>query len=108
MTQTISLPLTAVLLALSLGERQYVSQWENVLGTSLELKVAAATPAGARRAEERVLAEIDREAKILSGYDPASEFSRWMKTWGESVPVSEDLFEVLRRFDRYRTLTKGA
>jgi len=108
MTQTISLPLTAVLLASSLGGREYVSQYENVLGTSLELKVAAATAAGARRAEARALAEIDREAKILSGYDPASEFSRWMQTRGEMVPVSEDLFEVLNRFDRYRGLTGGA
>jgi thiamine biosynthesis lipoprotein ApbE len=55
-----------------------------------------------------VLAEIDREAKILSGYDQSSEFRRWMNTHGEAVPVSPELFEVLSRFDRYRTLTGGA
>jgi thiamine biosynthesis lipoprotein ApbE len=55
-----------------------------------------------------VLSEIDREAKILSGYDPESEFSRWFQTRDESVPVSSELFEVLNRFDRYRELTGGA
>jgi FAD:protein FMN transferase len=108
MTQTVLLPLTALLIASPLGGRQYSFQYVNVLGTSLEIKVLAPTPADAGRAEERVLAEIDRQAKILSGYDPGSEFNRWMKTRGEGVPVSEDLFEVLRRFDRYRALTGGA
>jgi thiamine biosynthesis lipoprotein ApbE len=108
MTQTISLPLATIVIALSLGEGQFVFNHENVLGTSLELKVSATTPPAAKRAEARVLAEIDREAKILSGYDPGSEFSRWMKTRGEDVPVSVDLFEVLSRFDHYRALTSGA
>jgi thiamine biosynthesis lipoprotein ApbE len=92
----------------SLGAGQHVFHHENVLGTSLELKIVAATPAAAKRAEAGVLAEIDREAKILSGYDAASEFNRWVKTRGEGVPVSGDLFEVLSRFDRYRALTSGA
>src|SRR5215472_4322611 len=108
MTHTISLPLATVLLASSLGEGRFVFHYEDVLGTSLELKVAAGTAADARRAEGRVLAEIDREAKILSSYDPASEFSRWAATRGEGVPVSQELFEVLSRFDRYRALTDGA
>src|SRR5262245_38514003 len=104
MTQTILVLLTATASAASMGERQYVFHLENVLGTSLELKVVAATSAAAEKAETRVLAEIDREAAILSGYDPASEFSGWMKTRGEGVRVSDDLFNVLSRFDRYRTL----
>jgi FAD:protein FMN transferase len=108
MTQAISLPLATLVIASSLGEGQFVAYHENVLGTSLELKVSARTPAAARRAEARALAEIDREAKILSGYDPSSEFSRWVKTRNQSVPVSPDLFEMLRRFDRYRALTGGA
>ena len=113
MIQTISFLLATIVFASSvhassLGGGLYVFHRENVLGTSLEVKVAAATLAAAERAETGVLAEIDREAKILSGYDPASEFNRWMKTRGEEVPVSEDLFEVLSRFDRYRALTGGA
>jgi thiamine biosynthesis lipoprotein ApbE len=108
MTHTISLPLLAVAIASSLGEGRFVFHHENVLGTSLELKVAALTRAAADKAEARVLTEIDREAKILSGYDPASEFSRWFKTRGGAVPVSDELFDVLSRFDRYRALTSGA
>ena len=113
MTQTISLPLATLLIAScamasSPGERQFVFHHENVLGTSMELKVMAKTAPAANGAEARVLAEIDREAKILSGYDPASEFSRWMKTRGEAVAVSADLYEVLSRFDRYHALTSGA
>jgi thiamine biosynthesis lipoprotein ApbE len=74
----------------------------------MELKVVAGTSGAANRAEAAALAEIDREAKILSGYDPASEFSRWMGTRGEKTPISTDLFEVLSRFERYRVLTGGA
>jgi len=97
-----------MVLASSLGEGHYVFHHENVLGTSLELKVMARTLDDAEQAEARVLAEIDRQAKILSGYDPESEFSRWVESRGLAVPVSAELFEVLSRFDRYRALTGGA
>ena len=50
---------------------------ENVMGTSLELRVRAEDEAAAKWAEDRVLREIDRLSAIFSGYDPASEFSRW-------------------------------
>jgi thiamine biosynthesis lipoprotein ApbE len=112
MTQSISLPLAAIVMASSLaagqGTGQFVFHRESVLGTSLELRVAADTRTTAGKAEARALAEIDRESKVLSGYDPGSEFSRWMRSRGEGVRVSEDLFEVLSRFDRYRALTSGA
>jgi thiamine biosynthesis lipoprotein ApbE len=108
MTHTASLPLVAFAFASSLGEGVFDFHYENVLGTSLELKVLARTRAAAGVADNAVLAEIDREAKILSGYDPGSEFSRWFQTRGEGIPVSRELFEVLSRFDRYRELTGGA
>ncbi len=112
MTQIISLPLAAMvmgsLLCAGQGGGQFVFHREGVLGTSLELRVTANTHVTAGKAEARALAEIERESKVLSGYDSGSEFSRWMKTRGASVPVSDDLFEVLSRFDRYRALTRGA
>ena len=112
MTQIISLPLAAMvtgsLLCAGQGGGQFVFHREGVLGTSLEFRVTANTHVIAGKAEARVLAEIERESKVLSGYDSSSEFSRWMKTRGASVPVSDDLFEVLSRFDRYRALTGGA
>lgn len=94
--------------SLARGERQYTFHHENVLGTSLELKFAAASLADAEKAEAAALAEIDREAKILSAYDPASEFSRWLKTSHQPVPVSPELFEVLNLFDQWRARTGGA
>lgn len=93
----------------SLVDREHpiVVRYENVLGTSFELKVVAA-PEAAQQAEAAALAEIDRESAILSGYDPESEFSRWFRTRGQAVAVSPELHDVLTGFDRYRTLTGGA
>ena len=89
-------------------QRTYAFHYENVLGTSLELKVAAAAEADAGQAEKVALREIDREAKILSAWDSGSEFSRWERTSGQAVPVSAELFEVLGLFDQWRERTGGA
>jgi FAD:protein FMN transferase len=86
----------------------YVFHYENVLGTSLEIKVAASSAQEAERAEKAVLAEIDRESGILSSWDAQSEFSRWFRTQGDPVRVSPELFEVLSLFDKWRGLTGGA
>src|SRR5947207_1571169 len=45
------------------------SFYDRVLGTSLELKFEAGSSADAAAAEAATLAEIDRLAGILSGYD---------------------------------------
>ncbi|WP_414663127.1 DUF2271 domain-containing protein [Horticoccus sp. 23ND18S-11] len=86
----------------------YTFNHEHVLGTSLELKFAARSEPDARRAETAALAEIDRLATILSGYDATSEFSRWIGTRNEPRPVSAELFEVLALFDQWRERTDGA
>jgi thiamine biosynthesis lipoprotein len=86
----------------------YTFQRENVLGTSFELKIAAANQAAARKGEAAALAEIERQAKILSAYDPQSEFSRWIRTSGQAVTVSAELFEVLGLFDQWRERSGGA
>ena len=83
-------------------------EYENVLGTSLEIKVLTGSDFAAAKAENAALAEIDREAKILSAYDAQSEFSRWVRTLGTPVQVSPELFDVLNRFDYWRELTGGA
>ncbi|MDP4253089.1 MAG: DUF2271 domain-containing protein [Bacteroidota bacterium] len=85
-----------------------VSHYENVLGTSMELKVSALSPAQARVAESAVLQEIGRMSNILSGYDAGSEFSRWFRTSGEAVHVSPELFDVLNLFDQWRIRSGGA
>jgi thiamine biosynthesis lipoprotein len=86
----------------------YVFHHENVMGTSLELRVLAEDGPAAKRAEARVLAEIDRLAGMLSGYDPASEFRRWMATSGVPTKVSPELFELLRQSDEWREKSGGA
>src|ERR1700722_6674034 len=86
----------------------YVAHYENVLGTSMELKISAVSPTEAANAEAAVLNEISRMGKILSAYDPISEFSQWLKTSQQPIHVSAELFEVLSLFDQWRIRTDGA
>ena len=88
--------------------KMYVSGYENVLGTSLEIKIVAMSAQQAARAEDAALAEIDRLNHILSSYDSTSEFRRWMKADKEPVTVSPELYEVLSLFEQWRLKSKGA
>ena len=85
-----------------------VAQFENVLGTSMEIKLLAASQSDSNRAEAAALSEIKRLNAVLSGYDPSSEFSRWAKTRDKAVPVSSDLMQVLALWDSWRARTGGA
>jgi thiamine biosynthesis lipoprotein ApbE len=89
-------------------QRLYVFNYERILGTSLELKIGAASQPDAEAAEAAVLNEIDRQSKILSSWDSDSEFSRWSRTFMQPVRVSPELFEVLGLFDQWRERTGGA
>src|SRR6202035_3198013 len=51
-------------------EQVYTYDRENVLGTSFEFKAIAASEREAAQSMTAALAQIDREAKILSSYDP--------------------------------------
>ncbi len=86
----------------------YTFNHEDVLGTSLELKIGAGSLSEAETAEAAALNEIGREAKILSAWDHDSEFSRWVRTSGQPVHVSREMFEVLGLFDQWRDRTGGA
>lgn len=86
----------------------YVSHYENVLGTSLQIKVKTGSEKQASEAEAAALHEIGRLSHILSGYDATSEFSRWMQTTGKPIAVSRELFEVLDLFDQWRDRSNGA
>ncbi len=89
-------------------ENTYVFRHENVMGSSLELKFVAGSLEQAQLAEQASLDQIDHDSKILSTYDPNSEVSRWLKTSGQAVTVSNELFEVLGLFDQWRQRTNGA
>ncbi|MBC6109331.1 DUF2271 domain-containing protein [Pedobacter fastidiosus] len=90
------------------ASRTFVSNYENVLGTSLELKFKASNQADADQAENNALMEIDRLDNVLSAYKTDSEFSKWMKNGNQTTKISSDLFEVLQAFENYKTLTNGA
>jgi FAD:protein FMN transferase len=90
------------------GDRMFVSHFENVLGTSMELKVLAGSEEEASAAETAAIKEIGRLQQILSAYDGQSEFSQWLRTKNEAVHVSPELFEVLNLFDKWRITTGGA
>jgi FAD:protein FMN transferase len=79
---------------------------DNVMGTSLELRVLAESAEAAACAEDRVLGEIDRLSRVFSGYDKTSEFSRWQATVEGSVKLSPQLFELLSACDHWRTSPK--
>lgn len=86
----------------------HIAHYENVLGTSLEIKTFVFAEKQATIAEQVVLNEIERLSKILSGYDANSEFSKWMQTQNQAIKVSKELFTVLNLFDQWRARTNGA
>ncbi|MGA9649097.1 DUF2271 domain-containing protein [Pedobacter sp.] len=88
--------------------KTFVSNFENVLGTSLELKFKAANQTDADVAENIALNEIDRLDNILSAYKKTSEFSKWMQSGKQTTKISNDLFEVLQQFENYKGITNGA
>ena len=90
------------------ANKVYVSDYENVLGTSMEMKMSADAEPQATKAEDAALREVDRLNKILSGYDAGSEFSRWMKAGKAPVAVSAELYEVLALFEQWRVKSDGA
>jgi FAD:protein FMN transferase len=90
------------------GAEDFAFFHENVMGTSLELRVQADDAKAAARVEARVLAEIDRLSSIFSGYDPTSEFRRWQDGFSQPRVVSKELFEVLQASDTWNQKSGGA
>lgn len=84
------------------------ARYDGVMGTSLDIKVQAASEAAARGAEAAIRDEIARETTILSAYDPASEFSRWTRSRAVPATLSPELLDVLSAFDEWRVRTDGA
>jgi len=80
---------------------------ENILGTSLDLSVAAGDAKQAAAAESAVLGEVERLRRILSSYDPASEISR-LNTSAGPVACSQETLDVLGAYDQWQTKSHGA
>jgi thiamine biosynthesis lipoprotein ApbE len=105
----ITTSLAAVLAAVPSSSGVLMTQLENVLGTSLDMKIAAQTFEMAELAEKRVLAEIQRLQQILGSAGAHNEFASWMaKPKGEAVAVSAEISEVLTLFADWNAKTDGA
>lgn len=87
----------------------FVSNYENVLGTSLEFKFTSLSEVEAEKAERAALKEIDRLSGVFSAYDTHSEFSKWMRSdLNRPVKVSKELFTMLELFEQWKDRTGGA
>ena len=86
----------------------FTSHFENVMGTSFEMKLKTNSAYKVTKAENIALLEIDRLSKILSSYDPNSEFNKWLHTYNVPVKASSELLEVLSLFEKWKNITNGA
>ena len=107
MINSIALSLLSLTPSASTANGLLTAHFENVLGTSLDLKIIASSEAAASTAESKVLAEINRLNEILSSMS-SSEFKSWSETLGESIEISSELREVLQHFDEWNLKTDGA
>jgi thiamine biosynthesis lipoprotein len=82
----------------------------DILGTVMDLTVVAASQAEADAADKTVLAEIQRLAGILSGYNADSELARLNASPvnGPGLAASPELIDVLRQYDRWFARSEGA
>lgn len=87
---------------------EFVFRHENVLGTSLLIRLKSGSPQAADQAERVVLEEIDRLSRIFSRYDEASELSRWSRGEIAAGKVTPELFGVFERAQAWNAKTGGA
>lgn len=87
---------------------RFTSNFENVLGTSMEMKLLTTNKKGTEQYEQIVLKEINRLDNILSSYNPNSELNIWQAAHGKSVKISAELMEVMMQFDQWQKNTGGA
>ena len=83
-----------------------VSQFQPVLGTTLEVRTVVDVGGSADAVEQSVLAEVDRLEAIFSIYVETSELSRWCS--GDDVEPSEELATVLDAAERWFERSNGA
>ena len=95
--------------ALSIGSELSLNAFtfahDDVLGTSMDMIVCAATSADAAECHRLALAEIERLRAILSTFDPASEISRVRAGAAIESPA---LHELLAAYDQWSARTSGA
>lgn len=85
-----------------------LSEFEAVLGTSLDLKVSANNYANAQLAEQKIIAELTRLQQILGSFQKSNEFAQWKNTYQQKIEVSNELIEIAKEFDFWKEQTQGA
>lgn len=86
---------------------RFVFHHEHILGTSLEIQIAADSQPVAERAEARALAEIQRLNDLFSTYDSSSELSHWLAGPQTAVKLSPETLDLLTVADRWRGAARG-
>lgn len=88
---------------------QFYSAHENVLGTTLELRVEAASQQAADVAQKNVLNEIQRLSAVFSTYDSKSEIAQFLALpIGSSMPVSGELSAAFQACEQWQHISRGA
>ncbi|MEX2670484.1 MAG: FAD:protein FMN transferase [Phycisphaeraceae bacterium] len=91
------------------GLRRFVYEQPH-MGTTFRIVLYASDDAAAEAASDAAFARIDALNASLSDYDPESELSRLSAKSGSgvAVPVSDDLFYMLKRSREFSQATDGA
>jgi len=103
----IALSLAAMAAAVPNQSGVLAAHFENILGTSLDVKILANSFELAEKAEAKVLAEFRRLQTIL-GSGENHEFGQWARSNGDAISVSSELHTVLSLFETWSQATKGA
>lgn len=91
-----------------LASQPYVFHHENILGTSLEIKLNANSEANANQAEAKILGEITRLSDIYSTWDSDSEMRKWMDGEDSEKAVSQEMIDLFRMCEELWTTSQGA
>lgn len=103
--RVVASPVVSVLASLAWARaRPWSFHYEQVLGTSLALRVRATSRQAAEQAEQAVLAEITRLEGLFSSFNPESELRQWQGT----QRLSPELTELLEAAEHWRAKTGGA
>ena len=82
---------------------------ENILGTSLDLKIRSSSLESASKAESVILRSIERQSKIYSTYDKSSELSKLQAlAAGKPIPASASLRALVERAQAWKIKTNGS
>lgn len=103
----IALSLAAMAAAVPNQSGVLAAHFENILGTSLDVKILANSFELAEKAEAKVLSEFSRLQSIL-GSGSGHEFGQWSRSQAEAILVSSEIHTVLGLFDKWGEATKGA